>query len=291
MGGLTGLLHIDKPGGITSHDVVSRVRRIAGQRRVGHAGTLDPLATGSLLVALGAATRLLEYLVGQRKLYEAVVRLGQTTDSYDAEGEIVQERPLTAVALPQIEAALPHFQGDIQQIPPMYSAVKQQGRPLYELARQGIEVERAARSVTIYQLDLLDWQPPDLRVRVACSAGTYIRSLAHDLGERLGCGGHITALRRTAIGQFEIEHGVALDQLTPENLPDYLLPLDAAVAHLPAVNLTGEECRRLSLGQRIAQQPDHPQAALARLYAADGQFLGLATAVGNEWQPKKIMAL
>jgi tRNA pseudouridine55 synthase len=292
MSGLVGLLHIDKPGGITSHDVVSRVRRLAGQRRVGHAGTLDPLATGSLLVALGGATRLLEYLVGQPKLYEAVVRLGQTTDSYDAEGEIVRERPYTAVALPQIEAALPHFQGDIQQIPPMYSAVKQQGRPLYELARQGVEVERAARSVTIYQLELLDWRPPNLRLRVACSAGTYIRSLAHDLGEWLGCGGHITALRRTAIGQFQIEDGIALDQLTPENLLDYLRPLDTAVAHLPAVHLTAEEGGRLSLGQRIARQPDHhPAAALVRLYAADGRFLGLATAVGDEWQPKKMMAL
>jgi tRNA pseudouridine55 synthase len=284
----TGLLHIDKPGGMTSHDVVNRVRRIAGQRRVGHAGTLDPLATGSLLLCLGPATRLIEYLVGQSKLYEAVVRLGQTTDSYDAEGEITRERPFTAVTRAAIEAALPHFQGNIQQLPPMYSAVKKDGRRLYELARQGVEVERAPRSITIYKIELLAWRPPDLTIQVACSSGTYIRSLAHDLGEWLGCGGHITALRRTAVGQFQISDATPLDQLTPENLPRYLQPMDTAVAHLPPIYLPEADGQRLMQGQRVARQADQP-AELARVYDQSGHFLGVATAVGEEWQAKKIV--
>jgi tRNA pseudouridine55 synthase len=288
MSGPTGLLHIDKPGGLTSHDVVNRVRRIAGQRRVGHAGTLDPLATGSLILCLGTATRLIEYLVGRAKVYEATVRLGQTTDSYDAAGEIVRERPLTAVTRAAIEAAFPHFQGDIQQLPPMYSAVKMDGRRLYELARQGIEVERSLRAVTIYELELLDWQPPDLTIRVACSSGTYIRSLAHDLGEWLGCGGHITALRRTAVGQFQVGAAIPLDELTPDNLPDYLQPMETAVAHLPAVYLPESDSGRLVQGQRPARQPDQPEG-LVRVYTESGQFVGVATAVGEEWQARKIV--
>jgi len=288
MGSPTGLLNLDKPGGITSHDAVNRVRRLSGQRRVGHAGTLDPLATGSLLLGLGAATRLITYLVGQPKLYEATIRLGQTTDTYDTEGVVVQERPITAVTLAQIETALPHFQGAIQQVPPMYSAVRQQGRRLYELARAGLEVERAPRTVTIYALDLLRWQPPELAIRVACSAGTYIRSLAHDLGEWLGCGGHITALRRTAIGQFTIATAIPLDQLTADNLGDYLQPMDMAVAHLPAIHLSAVESQRLRQGQRLPRQPEQPAAELVRAYDQAGCFLGIATAVGEEWQPQKV---
>jgi len=288
MGSPTGLLNLDKPGGITSHDAVNRVRRLSGQRRVGHAGTLDPLATGSLLLGLGAATRLISYLVGQPKLYEAIIRLGQTTDTYDAEGTIIQERPFTAVTLAQIEGAIPYFQGAIQQVPPMYSAIKQQGRRLYELARAGLEVERSPRPVTIYALELLDWQPPDLTLRVACSAGTYIRSLAHDLGEWLGCGGHITALRRTAVGQFTVDAAVPLDQVTADNLGDYLLPMDRAVAHLPAIHLSAIESQRLRQGQRLPRQPEQPVAELVRAYDQAGCFLGIATAVGEEWQPQKV---
>jgi tRNA pseudouridine55 synthase len=288
MGSPTGLLNLDKPGGITSHDAVNRIRRLSGQRRVGHAGTLDPLATGTLLLGLGAATRLIAYLVGQPKQYEAIVRLGQTTDSYDAAGTVIRERPYAAVTQAQIEAALPHFQGAIQQVPPMYSAIKQQGRRLYELARAGLEVERSPRPVTIYALELLDWQPPDLTLRVACSAGTYIRSLAHDLGEWLGCGGHITALRRTAVGQFTVDAAVPLDQLTATNLGDYVQPMDMAVAHLPAIHLSAVESQQLQQGQRLPRQPEQPAAELVRAYDPLGCFLGIATAVGDEWQPRKL---
>ena len=210
---MEGILNIDKPEGMTSHDVVNRVRRACGLRRVGHAGTLDPLATGVLVVCVGRATRLAEYVVGQPKEYVAVVRLGQTTDTYDADGTILEERPVSADSA-TIQTALQQFTGPIEQIPPMYSAIKRDGKPLYKLARQGIEVERKARAITIYNLTLEDRTENDITLRVACSTGTYIRSLAHDLGEVLGCGGHIVALRRTRVGSFSAENAVPLDQLT-----------------------------------------------------------------------------
>jgi tRNA pseudouridine55 synthase len=203
MSDLSGVLCVDKPLGMTSHDVVGRTRRVAGLRRVGHAGTLDPLATGVLLLCLGRAARLIEYLVGHDKVYETTVRLGQTTATYDAEGEVLAERPFLHLTLSQIEAALEAFRGDIVQQPPIYSAIKQGGQPLYKLARQGkTEVARPYRPVTIHELTRLSWEPPHLSLRIACSSGTYIRSLGYDLGEALGCGGHLSALRRLAVGRF-----------------------------------------------------------------------------------------
>lgn len=282
-----GVLNVDKPAGMTSHDVVNRVRRVAGTRRVGHAGTLDPLATGVLLVCVGRATRLVEYLVGQPKVYEATVRLGQTTDTYDADGEIIDERPLT-VTLQDLENALAQFRGDIEQIPPMYSAIKQGGQPLYKLARQGKEVERKTRHVTIYELTQLYWDPPDLTIRVMCSSGTYIRSLAYDLGEVLGCGGHITMLRRTAIGDFAANTAVSLADLAPENVAAHLLPLDTAVSHLPRLDLTTEEALDLLNGKQIPCQTTDDENRLVRLYNADARFIGLAEAVEAHWQAKKM---
>lgn len=285
---LEGVLAIDKPMGMTSHDVVGRVRRVGGLRRVGHAGTLDPLATGVLLVCLGRATRLVEYLVGRPKTYVARVRLGQTTDSYDADGVVVTERPLT-FASDDLPAALVLFRGDIQQQPPMFSAVKRQGQPLYKLARQGIEVERPLRPVTIYDLTLLNWQSPFLELRITCSSGTYIRTLAHDLGEQLGCGGHIVALRRTAVGAFTLDSACSLDELTPENLPQRLLPSETAVAHLPRLVLPMTEAARLTQGQRLIRQPEQPDAPLVQVYDEQGGFIGVAQARDDIWQPQKIM--
>ncbi|MFW5942793.1 MAG: tRNA pseudouridine(55) synthase TruB, partial [Chloroflexota bacterium] len=198
---MEGLLNVDKPLHLTSHDVVARVRRLCDTRRVGHAGTLDPLASGVLVLAVGRATRLLEYVVGQPKEYQARVRLGQETNTYDGEGEITAQRPVP-VTRADVEQALQQFRGDIAQIPPMYSALKKGGKRLYELARQGKEVEREARRVTIYDLEILTWDRPVLTVRVRCSTGTYIRSLAHDLGQALGTGAYLSGLRRTAIGAF-----------------------------------------------------------------------------------------
>jgi tRNA pseudouridine55 synthase len=284
-----GVLNIDKPAGLTSHDVVNRIRRLAGLRRVGHAGTLDPLATGVLLVCLGRATRLVEYLTGQPKTYLATIRLGQTTNTYDAEGEITAEKPVMATEQ-EIETALAAFRDTISQLPPMFSAVKQGGRPLYKLARQGEEVERAARQVTIYELELLDWQPPDLQLRVVCSAGTYIRSLAHDLGRTLGCGGHITELRRTAIGSFTIETAVPLDNLTSDNLATHLLPAEAAVQQFPRLDVTAEEALSLQQGKQIGRQSSQPNAPLVRAYDENGRFLGILTSIENGWQPHKIFS-
>ncbi len=284
---LAGLLNIDKPAGITSHDVVSRVRRAARMRRVGHAGTLDPLATGVLLVCLGRATRLVEYLTGRPKTYEAAIRLGQTTDTYDAEGAVTAERPV-AFTEADLARALARFRGEIEQVPPMYSAVKQGGQPLYKLARQGKEVARPPRRVTIYQLDVLDWRPPLLSLRIVCSKGTYIRSLAHDLGEALGSGGHVAALRRTAVGGFTLDTAAPLDVLTPDNLENYLRPPDTAVSHLPRLDLPEAEANRLLMGQTVPRRPEQPAAGLARAYGADGRFIGVARVNGTMWQAVKM---
>ncbi len=195
-----GFLNIDKPLGLTSHDVVARVRRNLNVKKVGHAGTLDPLATGVLVVCVGAATRLSEYVMNTTKRYEALVHLGVETETYDAEGAIVAEQAVNHVTQTDVEQALTTFLGPIDQLPPIYSAIKQGGRKLYEIARAGETAELQPRHVTIYALDILDWQPPFVRIAVTCSAGTYIRSLAHDLGAALGVGGSLDGLTRTASG-------------------------------------------------------------------------------------------
>lgn len=288
MPALNGILNLDKPAGLTSHDVVSRVRRLSEMRRVGHAGTLDPLATGVLVVALGRATRLLEYVVGQPKTYEAVVRLGQTSTTYDAEGELSPPAPLLELSSAALEEALDPFRGPISQVPPMHSALKRGGQRLYELARQGVTVEREPRPVTIYDLQLLDWRPPDLSLRVQCSAGAYIRSLAHDLGQALGVGGYLAALRRTAVGSFTLAHATALDTLDTENIAASLLPPDSAVAHLPILSVDGEAARQLRHGQRLPRQAARGDAGLARVYGPGGDFVGIVSAAGAAWKPEKI---
>jgi tRNA pseudouridine55 synthase len=283
-----GILNLDKPVGPTSHDIVQQLRRLAGARRVGHAGTLDPLASGVLLLAIGRATRLLEYLAGQPKCYEATVRLGQTTATYDAESEVLVERSIE-VGTGDIQAALDTFYGTIWQRPPAFSAVKVGGRPLYKLARQGAPVEAALRPVTIYDLELLAWQPPLLTLRLLCSTGTYVRSLAHDLGQALGCGGHLAALRRTAIGRFTVADAAPLAMLSAESLPGWLRPSDEAVAHLPRLELSADESIRLRQGQPVTARPDDPDEPLGRAYDPAGRFLGLASRAGAVWQARKIL--
>lgn len=287
---LAGVLVVDKPLGSTSHDVVSRVRRLGGLRRVGHAGTLDPLATGVLLLCLGPATRLVAYLVGQQKAYTATVRLGQATDTYDAEGQVMAKRPYAHITPAAIELALQHFLGPIQQRPPMYSAVKQGGQPLYKLARQGVEVERPLRDVHIYTLQITGWEPPFLHLTLTCSSGTYVRSLAHDLGEALGCGGHVTALRRTAVGAFTLADAVPLADLTPQNLAEYLRPPETAVGHLPVLTLSAADARALQMGQPLPRQSAHPAHPLVRIHTSTGEFVGLAAARDDFWQAEKILS-
>lgn len=284
----SGLLIIDKPAGPTSHDVVGRVRRVAGTRRVGHAGTLDPLATGLLLVGVGRATRLIEYLVGLDKVYETTVRLGQATTTYDAEGEVTAEKPI-AVDEAAIHAALDAFRGTIRQRVPPFSAVKRDGQPLYQRARRGETIDLPEREVTIRALDLLAYDPPLLTLRIASSSGTYIRSLAHDLGQALGCGGHVVALRRTAVGHFAVENAVALDALTPETFRAHLLPPEAAVAHLPRVTFNADEARLLGQGQRLLAPDDAPPGDVAA-FGPDERFLGVVMAEIGEWRARKLVS-
>lgn len=290
---MDGILNLNKPYGLTSHDVVDRIRRLAGQRQVGHAGTLDPLATGVLLVCLGSATRLAEFLMDSPKLYRAHVRLGVTTDTYDAEGAVIAERPVE-VGREDVERALERFRGPILQVPPMFSALKKDGRPLYRLARRGETVDRAPRRVEIYRLDLVEWRPPDLTLEVLCSPGTYIRSLAHDLGEALGCGAYLAGLVRLASGEFRLEDAVDLEGLTRERLAEVLLPPDVALRRFPALHLTPAEARAIGYGQDIPDRwgltGQETTGLLARAYGPDGSLLAVLEFSGRgTWHPKKVL--
>lgn len=282
-----GILNIDKPAGITSHDVVQQVRRLTRIRRVGHTGTLDPLATGVLVVCLGRATRLAEYVVGLPKVYETTVRLGQTTNTYDAEGSIVEEQPVE-VSEADIRRALSRFQGEIAQRAPLYSAIKREGQPLYKLARQGVAVEAPERTVTIYNLSLVDWTPPQLQLRVSCSTGTYIRSLAHDVGQVLGCGGHVQTLRRLAVGHFDAATAAELLSLDADNWRAQLQPADVAVAHLPRLNVSAEEGLDLLAGKRLPAPSERESGSQLRVYERDDVFIGLVAVEDGELQPRKM---
>jgi tRNA pseudouridine55 synthase len=210
---LEGVLLVDKPSGMTSHDVVDRVRRVLRMKRIGHAGTLDPMATGLLIVLVGKATKLSQYLMSLDKEYEGTVRLGITTKTHDAEGDVAATRPVPALTEEQLKAAMAAFIGDQYQLPPMFSAKKQDGVPLYKLARKGREVEREPRFIRVSSFDLVRFGLPDFDIRLRCSKGTYVRTLAHDLGEKLGCGAHLSALRRTATDRFTVAQAVPLDTL------------------------------------------------------------------------------
>jgi tRNA pseudouridine55 synthase len=289
----SGLLLVDKPSGPTSHDVVAIIRRGTGQKRVGHAGTLDPLATGLLVVCLGSATRLSEYLLGKPKQYRARVRLGQTTNTYDAQGEFVSESPLLPTR-ERVEAALAGFRGPIQQRPPAFSAIKRAGQKSYELARRGEAVDLAPRPVEIMELALTDWQPPECELTVTCSAGTYMRSLAHDLGQTLGCGAHLAALRRTASGAFSLAQAVALNEVRAEFDSGAwlrrLLPPEAAIAELPVVRLSAAEAARVGHGGPV---PCAGSAGdLARAYNPAGELVALLRAdlAAGVWRPHKVFA-
>jgi tRNA pseudouridine55 synthase len=306
---LSGILNLDKPSAVTSHDVVAEVRRMvlahrpargasAGRLRVGHAGTLDPLATGVLVVCVGKATRLVEYLMQGTKTYRAVLQLGVATDTHDAEGEVVSRAPVQATR-EDVRRALAGFLGPIGQVPPMYSAIKHQGTPLYELARRGIEVERAPRQVQIHDLSLEEWAPshadrgPQCTIRVVCSSGTYIRALARDIGGRLGCGAHLVSLTRLASGDFALEEAISLEQLalavSEGRLAAVMYPPDAAVAHWPALTLDQEAAQHIVHGRPVPGVGPE-QGGWARVYSPEGDFLAVAQWNPNEgyWQPRKV---
>ncbi len=295
MTGPRGLLLLDKPSGPTSHDMVYALRRGAHEKRVGHAGTLDPLATGLLVLCLGTATRLSEYLAGKDKRYTARVRLGQTTTTYDAQGEITAE----SSALPEraaVEAALAPFRGPQQQVPPQYSAIKRGGQKAYDVARRGGHLELEPRPVEFYELRLSDWAPPELTLEVHCSAGTYIRSLAHDLGQALGCGAHLAGLRRTASGNFRVEEAVSLDELNAAfargEWQQYLRPPDAALVDWPALHLSAEAAQQVLRGQAVGASAPAGEiaSALARAYNPAGEFIAILRGdpAAGVWRPHKV---
>ncbi|MBN1250314.1 MAG: tRNA pseudouridine(55) synthase TruB [Anaerolineae bacterium] len=289
---INGVLIVDKPAGLTSHDVVNRVRRLAGTRRVGHTGTLDPMATGVLGLLLGPATRLSQFATEGTKQYRAVLRFGQTTDTYDADGEIIAQQPVE-IDLRTIESIPSRFEGTILQVPPMYSAIKVHGTRLYERARRGEEVERDPRLVTVYSLTILDWVSPDLTFDVACSSGTYIRSLAHDIGQALGCGGHLRALRRTASGPFTLEQSRSLDDLqhlqNTGRFGEALLPATAALGSMPVMMLTPDQERAVRFGQTIALTLSET-AGLVQAQDSNGELVAvLRHLVDHEYRPLVVL--
>jgi tRNA pseudouridine55 synthase len=287
-----GLLVIDKPSGLTSHDVVQRVRRALHIKQVGHTGTLDPMATGVLVVCVGAATRVSEYLLGHDKTYRATIRLGVETDTYDATGEVITTHPVN-VERATLEVALGNFVGAIQQVPPMYSALKRGGQKLYELARAGIEVERAGRSLTIYALDLIDFQTPDVTIEVRCSAGTYIRSLAHDVGDALGTGAHLIALRRTAAGPFSLDQAIGLAEFEAaarDGMP-HLRSIDEALSDWPRVTVNAAQRQRTITGGRI--EGLEIIGTRCRAYDEHGELIALLTFDQKKqwWRADKVLAM
>jgi tRNA pseudouridine55 synthase len=280
-----GFLNVDKPLGMTSHDVVARVRRASGIRKIGHAGTLDPLATGVLILCVGGATRLSDYIMHGTKRYLARVRLGITTDTYDAEGAIVTQQDASHITRDNLQQLFPSFLGDIQQVPPMYSAIKQGGRKLYDLARAGETVERAARAVRIDSLELTDWQPPEFTLDVTCSAGTYIRSLAYDLGEALGVGAHLSGLARTASGVFTLENATPLDTLLTD-FGSHLITPAVALAEYPTLTLDAAAQAELVHGRAIAG--DDADGTIRMAYDAQQRLVAVLRAEDGRLRPQKV---
>lgn len=287
---IDGVLLLDKPAGITSNAALQGVKRLFGAAKAGHGGTLDPMATGLLPVAMGEATKFLGSLLEARKTYKATVRFGVRTTTGDAEGTVVERRPVS-VTPAQLETAVTSFTGKVRQIPPMYSALKRNGRPLYRYARQGVEVERQAREVEIYRLVIEAFHGEGATLLVECSKGTYVRTLAEDLGAALGCGAHLEALRRTGIGPFSVEQAVTpnrLEALTEDGCRALLLPVDAPLASLPRLDMAPAAERALFLGQPVAAPGG--AAGPVRLYADQGRFLGVGESTGDGWvRPRRLI--
>lgn len=286
---MRGFLAVDKPGGITSHDVVARVRRLAGIKKVGHAGTLDPMATGLLVVAIGPVTRLIRFVQEAEKEYVADVRFGIATDSLDADGEVLETSPMPLSA-DEVEAALTGFVGEIQQVPPMVSALKKDGVRLHELARQGIEVEREPRTVTIRHLVLEGFESgehPTATIRVGCSTGTYIRSLGDDIARSLGGRAHLTALRRTRIGSTHVESAVSLDDLTPENVGAHLVDAGDALADLPAVTVDEQGAKDIGHGRALSIPS--PEGDFIRVLDGGGDLLAVYRSDGQMLRPEIVL--
>lgn len=282
-----GVLLLDKPQGLSSNDALQKVKRIYNANRAGHTGALDPLATGMLPICLGEATKFSQYLLDSDKRYRVIARLGQRTDTSDADGQVVQERPVNFTQA-QLDAALDTFRGDIQQVPSMFSALKYQGKKLYEYARQGIEVPREARSITVYELQFIRWEGDELELEIHCSKGTYIRTITDDLGELLGCGAHVIYLRRLQVAKYPIARMVTLEQLNalleqaqeqgiaPSELLDPLLmPMDSPAEDFPEVNLLPAVAGYVKQGQPV-QAAGAPASGLVRITEGEERkFIGI----------------
>ncbi|MFA3759403.1 tRNA pseudouridine(55) synthase TruB [Yersinia sp. 2544 StPb PI] len=299
---INGVLLLDKPLGLSSNDVLQKVKRLFSANRAGHTGALDPLATGMLPICLGEATKFSQFLLDSDKRYLVVARLGQRTDTSDAEGALISEREVN-VTQAQMDAALDSFRGDSQQIPSMYSALKHQGKPLYEYARQGIEVERDARSITVYELLFIRWEGNDLELEIHCSKGTYIRTIVDDLGELLGCGAHVSYLRRLQVAAYPSDRMVTLEQLTAivevaqaeERSPNpeldlLLLPMDSAVLNFPEVNLLPAVAAYVKQGQPV-HVAGAPSEGMVRITEGEERnFIGIGTiAEDGRVAPKRLV--
>jgi tRNA pseudouridine55 synthase len=286
---IDGVLALDKPLGLSSNTALQQARRLLQARKAGHTGTLDPLASGLLPLTFGEATKFSADLLEADKDYEAQLALGAVTSTGDAEGEVLERRPVD-VSRERLEAVLAGFVGAQQQVPPMHSALKRDGQPLYELARQGREVERAPRQITIARLHLLRWDPLAPVIEVSCSKGTYVRVLAQDIGAALGCGAHLQALRRTRVGPLRLAQAVTLDQLQAQDLGGrraWLQPLDTLLASLPRATLDAAHAARFSHGQRV---PLEGQCERMRVYGPDGALMGVARCGGGWLEATRLVA-
>jgi tRNA pseudouridine55 synthase len=291
---IDGIVLLDKPLGLSSNQALQQVRKLFNARKAGHCGSLDPLATGVLPICLGEATKFSSYLLGANKCYRASCRLGQTTTSGDAEGEII-ETATVQVEVAQIEQLLPQFVGEIEQIPPMYSALKHQGKRLYQLAREGKQVERAPRKITIHQLTLLGFDGQTLDIDVSCSKGTYIRTLGEDIGRELGCGAHLSALHRSSVDAFDDSEAFSMTQLEDlqaqgmAQLDALLLPVSAALTQFPEIILNASDTRDIRQGRRIVLAAS-AESGLRRLCSSEAVFLGLGElAASGELSAKRLM--
>ena len=290
---MQGFLNLNKPAGFTSHDCVAKVRRILQTKKVGHGGTLDPAATGVLPIAVGRATRLLQFLPTQ-KAYQAKIRLGIQTNTDDLEGEIIATESATHLNLAALETVLGKFQGEISQVPPAYSAIKREGKKLYELARKGEKVEVEPRTVKVEKIEVLAWQPgeqPELEVAIACGPGTYIRAIARDLGNLLGVGGTLANLIRTESCGLQLGQSITFDELEAGN--QQLISPDLALKHLPEVTLPATKAKRWCQGQRISLETNEELNALEfyRVYGEGAGFLGISAIVDNQLKPKVVLRI
>jgi tRNA pseudouridine55 synthase len=294
---ISGVLVVDKPVGMTSHDVVQAIRNGTGLRRAGHTGTLDPRASGVLVILVGPAVRLSEYVSASDKRYQAIIRMGGSTDTFDAEGKVTTAEAPLNVTEAQFEEALKTFVGEIEQTPPPYSAVKVQGRKAYEMARKGEEVDLAPRIITVHHLEVLEWAPPEVVIDVHCSSGTYVRSLANDLGQKLGCGAYLVGLRRTKSGRFSLRDATPLRKLQEAfqagSWYQYLIPAAEALGDWPAVELNPDEVEGVRHGHRVKAKEGETTEPKVRGVSTQGELVALMElATGEdgspEWQPKKV---